>query len=310
MAFDHVLYYTGALTGAYVIRNAVSFFYPYLRPSSLHRYLRDHQGQKSWALITGASDGIGLGFAQELCAHGFNVILHGRNAEKLSGVRARLAAEYPKVEIRTIIADAASPTLSSIDDIVASLQDVYLTVLINNVGGTHGLDPDWKTVEAHTGKEVDNVINTNLRFATHLTRALLPTLERNEPSLILNTGSLAETGIPWVSVYSATKAYMNAFTNALGLELKGLKRDIEVLGITAGSVKSGQNAGKPSLMVPDGLTMARAALAKVGCGRANVRAYLPHALQFAALDALPVSLSNTILISIAKDLADRKAKEW
>jgi NAD(P)-dependent dehydrogenase (short-subunit alcohol dehydrogenase family) len=72
----------------------------FLYPSTLDRYLRDYQGEKSWALVTGSSDGIGKGIAHELCSHGFNVVLHGRNAEKLSRVQSSLLAEYPNVQVR------------------------------------------------------------------------------------------------------------------------------------------------------------------------------------------------------------------
>ena len=93
----------------------------FLYPSTLDRYLRDYQEEKSWALVTGSSDGIGEGIAHELCSRGFNVVLHGRNAEKLSRVQASLLAGYPKVQIRKVIADAESFTTSAIDDIFANL---------------------------------------------------------------------------------------------------------------------------------------------------------------------------------------------
>jgi hypothetical protein len=52
-------------------RTSAMFYFLY--PSPLHRYLGNQQGKSSWALVTGASDGIGEGFAHELCSHGFNV---------------------------------------------------------------------------------------------------------------------------------------------------------------------------------------------------------------------------------------------
>jgi 17beta-estradiol 17-dehydrogenase / very-long-chain 3-oxoacyl-CoA reductase len=68
------------------------------------------------------------------------VVLHGRHVEKLARVQEALRAEYPKSEVRIVVADAASFTASTIDDIVASLQDINITVLINNVGGIRALD--------------------------------------------------------------------------------------------------------------------------------------------------------------------------
>jgi short subunit dehydrogenase-like uncharacterized protein len=80
----------------------------FLYPSALHRYLCDRDGRKTWAQVTGASDGIGEGFVNELCSHGFNVVLHGRNAEKLTRVQEALRAEYPKSEVHIAIADTGS----------------------------------------------------------------------------------------------------------------------------------------------------------------------------------------------------------
>lgn len=88
------------------LKNAAMLYFLY--PSALHRYLRDHHGRKSWALVIGASNGIGEGFAYELCSHGFNVVLHGRHVEKLTRIQEALRAEYPKSKVRIVVADAAS----------------------------------------------------------------------------------------------------------------------------------------------------------------------------------------------------------
>ena len=245
----------------------------FLCPSTLDRSLRDYQGEKSWALVTGSSDGIGKGIAHELCSHGFNVALHGRNAEKLSRVQASLLVEYPKVQVRKVIADAGSFTTSAIDDIVASLQDVHLAVLVNNVGGMAALDADFKTLEEYTAKEVDAVINVNPLFTTQLTRALLSTLQRNEPSLIMSIGSITEGGMPWLSVYSTAKAYIHAFSKALSLELKANRHKVEVLGIQVGASGRNQKNASTSFFV------FLQSHGPISLGSANVTGYWPHELQ-------------------------------
>src|SRR5271154_6519096 len=108
----------------------------FLYPSTLGRYLRDYQGEKSWALVTGSSDGIGKGIAYELCSHGFNVVLHGRNAEKLSRVQASLLAEYPKVQVRKVITDA--PPLQS-----TTLLQICKTSTIRSSSITSVERPPW-----------------------------------------------------------------------------------------------------------------------------------------------------------------------
>src|ERR1700753_2924849 len=75
------------------------FYQLFLRQSSLNRYLSDPDGRPTWALVTGASDGIGLGIAQELCARDVNVVLHGRDPTKLARVAKELTAMFPKRKI-------------------------------------------------------------------------------------------------------------------------------------------------------------------------------------------------------------------
>ncbi|KAL9112670.1 MAG: hypothetical protein Q9187_007730, partial [Circinaria calcarea] len=186
--FEKSLYCLGILTTCYYFLRFFQFIYLFIRPSSLPRYLRR---PSSWALITGASSGIGFGFAQELCSRGFNVILHGRNPNKLERLQAELQRQFPDRSIRIAIADAVqSKVASSIEDIVSSLRDLQLTVLINNIGGITGMaPPPFKTLAAYTAQEVDETIKVNAGFATQITRALLPVLQKNQPSLILNIGS-------------------------------------------------------------------------------------------------------------------------
>lgn len=90
-----------------------------------------------WALVTGASDGIGVGFAEELASQGFNVILHGRNAEKLQTVSETLQAQFPGRKFKILVLDAVQDA-GNVDKIQAALaefKDLNLKVLINNVGG-------------------------------------------------------------------------------------------------------------------------------------------------------------------------------
>jgi 17beta-estradiol 17-dehydrogenase / very-long-chain 3-oxoacyl-CoA reductase len=71
---------------------------------------------------------------------------------------------------------------------------------------------------------IDIVLNTNIHFMTHLTQIMLPGLKRCTPSLIINVGSMSELAMPYITVYSATKAYMSTFTKLLTrrCEPKGL----------------------------------------------------------------------------------------
>ncbi|PNS21752.1 hypothetical protein CAC42_1606 [Sphaceloma murrayae] len=277
----------GLLTSSYIAYSTTSFLWQYLRPSSLLRY-QHKKPFTTWALVTGASDGIGLGFAEALLSKGFNVILHGRNAEKIAGVKARLEAQYPSGQVLTVIADATSPDadIASIVSTVRSLPGP-LTILINNVGGIP-VGEKYESLDDAEVSTVDGLINVNLRFPTQLTKALIPILQENEPSLVMNIGSATgQLGMPYLCVYSGSKAYNLRWSQALGAEMLAQGKNVEVLGILVGNVMSGTNKIGADFFTCDSRTMAEAALARVGCGKSSVWGYWKHHLLFQTLEALP-----------------------
>lgn len=207
-----------------------------------------------------------------------------------------------------MVADTASFTAKTIDDLVAGLQDVRLTVLVNNVGGVSAVDRNYKRLGSHSHQDVDAMVNLNQHFTTQLTRALLPALQRNQPSLILNTGSFSHVGMPYLSVYSGTKAYLRAWSKALDLELKAEQHAVEVLYVTVGAVQSGRNRPKTSLFVPSSQDMAHAALLRVGCGSTEVTGYAPHAFQFAPMKFLPSALAGWMLTLDLKGRLEQEEK--
>jgi 17beta-estradiol 17-dehydrogenase / very-long-chain 3-oxoacyl-CoA reductase len=277
----------GSLAILTTIYKLSHFFYPYVRTGSLKKY---NNNGGAWALVTGSSDGIGQAIAHELCSKGFNIILHGRNPTKLSSVQASLSASFPKTQFRIFVADAGAPTevrSAAIQDLVASTKDLKLTVLVNNVGGTAAMAVDFLTFKDHTTKEIDDLVLINMLFTIHLTHALLPLLSQQPAALILNTGSSSHTGMPYMSVYSPTKAYLSAWGNALSIEMESEGLEIEVLTVLSGNTQSGQDKREASLFRPTSATFAKAALDKVGCGRTVVAGYIWHGLQTASMGLLP-----------------------
>jgi len=259
-----IFYLLGAATSLYLVWQLALHLLTFLRSSDLPRYL--HEGKESWALVTGSSDGIGLGFAQELCKNGFNVILHGRRREKLLDVKARLNVEFPSVKIRILVIDALEP-ITSLDDLVSELADIHLTVLVNNVGGQpNHIAPVYQSFRDFTSVQVDQLINLNARFAVQLTRVLLPILERNGPSLIMNISSVATVGMPYLSIYVGTKGLINTFTKALNSEMRAEGKNVEVIGILGGKIVSASNNVQTNFFTPTSREMARAARPESAAG--------------------------------------------
>lgn len=258
----------GILTTTYILSKLLLFLHLHLRPSSLPRYAH---GPQPWALVTGASDGLGFALAHELCRRGsFSIILHGRNADKLSLARSRLAAAFPGCSFRVWIADATADPARPIAHLLSAIiapDNLRLTTLVNNVGSTAGfVSADFKPFAAHTPGEI-----AALRAAN---AALLPVLVRNGPALVLNVGTTGLAGAPYLSVYAATKAYVGAWSFGLKAEMAAEGLDVEVHAVLSGSTQSNQNRKPVGLFRPSAETWARAAVGKVGCGRAVVTPYV------------------------------------
>ena len=290
-AASNVLFYIGVATCAYLLFRMGRVLVHFARPPVLHRYL--HPTEDTWALVTGASDGIGRALAHELCARGFHVILHGRNEAKLQGVQAALRRAHPARATRLYVADAVRA--AACDDFVQSLEPgLRLTVLVNNVGGGGALPTPLLALAAHTPDMVAGVLALNAGFTARLTAALLPVLGRQPPALVVNVSSLTRMGMPLLAVYAGAKAFLVSFSEALQAEVELLGQTIDVHCIEVGQVET-TGANPVSFFNPDPRTFARAALDRVGKGDVTQYGYWPQALQITALKLLPASLRRKIV---------------
>ena len=182
------------------------------------------------ALITGASSGLGAEFARQLAPYARELILVARRNERLEELASELRGIHPELTVRTYCADLAREDLRT--QLVAWLQkeDIAVDFLINNAGiGDHGKfqDGDWNRVLA--------MLDVNIAALTHLTHLLVPGLLRGGRAAILNVSSVAGFfPLPHMAVYSATKAYVTSFSEALALELR--PRGITVTALCPGPV--------------------------------------------------------------------------
>ena len=149
---------------------------------------------------------------------------------------------------------------------------------------------------------VDGLININARFTSHITRLLLPLLLRRPRSLIMNISSAAEQGMPCLSVRSGTKSYITTWNKALTAGMTAENRNVEALGIVIGCVHTTNNSHPLSTFHPRAETFAKATMARVGCGKASVCGYLPHALQIKFLSFFPGWVARKVVIDTRRRL--------
>ncbi|KAI0134137.1 short chain dehydrogenase [Xylariales sp. AK1849] len=300
--------------GAFVVittaYRVLSFIWLYTRPSNLHKYLHATSAKPAWALVTGASDGIGKALAHELAAQGFNVVLHGRNAPKLEGVKGELSKQHPALSFRILLSDAHECHVDPdkwLSEIVRTLEDINLTVLVNNAGG--GTHPAFGRLEEFPYQQILDTVHLNAMFPTLITAALIPMLVNNGPGLIVNICSLADNGLPLTSFYGGAKSSNHVTSLALWREMKLEKRNVEVIAHRVGMVTGTQHVKKnTSIMGPSPRTMARAILAKTGCGRKSVIPYWAHGLQHVMLGVMPEWAVDRALIDTMTGLRDEEGE--
>lgn len=308
------LYTTCAIVGAstlgYLGLQTLSALRYHLHSSKLQRY---HHGSEAWALVTGASDGIGLAFANELAEQGFNVILHGRNEAKLKKVLSELEPKY-KTSFKVLVLDATTPAGPKFDETVLSVvKGLNLTVLIHNVAGDGGVEVQMPWFESISATKCDGYINVNARFPTQLTRLLLPQLVKSQPGLMIFVSSaVTELTTPGVGLYTATKHYVEAFTKCLDLELRLNGHDIELKSLTTGMVataSSGRNEKDASFTMPTTRTFVKASLGKVGWGSPRITPYFGHWVQFGMFKKLPHWLQETLITRMSRKVQEQMAKK-
>lgn len=169
-----------------------------------------------WALITGASSGIGKALAYAFAARGYNLFLTARNELSLRQVAADCGAKF---SVAAEIHPADLSDLGAVDRLMGALAAPprRFEILVNNAGfGVHG---------EFRGTAIDHelgLVNLQVDATLKLTKALLPGMLSRRSGRILNVASLYSFApVPFQSVYAASKAFMLSFTLALSAELKG-----------------------------------------------------------------------------------------
>ncbi len=168
----------------------------------------------SYALLTGASQGIGEAMARDLASRGYNVILVARRQEVLDRIAAELKAQH-EVDAIALAADLAKE--ADVDRVIEFMADKGISIIVNSAGiASFGkfMDQDWD----YETKQFD----LNGKAVHRLTRAALDQMLPRRSGAICNVGSAAgNVSIPNNATYVFTKAGVNAFTEALHYELKG-----------------------------------------------------------------------------------------
>jgi short-subunit dehydrogenase len=176
---------------------------------------RQSMADHEWALITGASAGIGVELARLFAADGYSLVLVARRADRLQALADELSAAHgTRVEVLPMDLAAAGAS-QALHDAVAA-KGIVLHTLVNNAG--FGLRGPFHALPADRQSEM---MQLNMVALTELSRLFLPGMIERRRGGILNVASMAafQAG-PYMAVYYATKAYVLSLSEALHEEAK------------------------------------------------------------------------------------------
>lgn len=182
---------------------------------------------EKWAIITGASSGIGRALAFEFAENGFNVFLTARNEKTLSEIAEECERRFA---VKSEVFSADLSDSDSIDNLIRAISDKKIDVLVNNAGfGVKG-----EFAETSIDDEL-KLLNVQIAAPLKLTKAVLPQMISRKSGKILNIASVYSfSPVPMQSVYSASKAFILNFSAALQNEVKDTNVQVSVVcpGIT------------------------------------------------------------------------------
>ncbi|KAF8591930.1 NAD(P)-binding protein [Ramaria rubella] len=289
----------GVFLGIPIVYRLLSFIWIYfIRPSSVDNYLT---GPAPYALITGASDGIGKAVAKELSRRGFNLILHGRNEEKTRKVVEEIRAMRGDRDVRYFLADATKSN-HNFDEMLEPFKDLNITIVLNNVGGS----PVKPTrLDEWPEDDVLSIVRWNALFSLLLMRTILPQLRRSSGrTLVMNVGSFAgDISPPRLSVYAASKRFSEFLGRGLSVDERYFTRTgVEFMYLVVGQVATNAMRQPNSLVCPSTDTFARAVVNRIGCGRRRIAPYYFHAISHWFVEAASIDLGEWVVAQAMKAL--------
>jgi uncharacterized protein len=259
----------------------------------------------TYALITGASSGIGLELAKIMAEKGHNLLLVARREPELLALKQQLESKN-KVKVEVLAMDLSKP--QSAKSLYDYCQQKQLTIdcLINNAG--YG---DYGKFDASKADTYQNMLQLNIMCLTELTSLFIKDMKARGNGRILNVGSIAAfLPMPNLAVYAASKAFVMQFTEALSFELRGSGVSATLLspGVTETGFVSRANMGvaanaKNGLM--DAKTVALAGYNAMMAGKLNVTPGWKNKLMTFGSKTLP---SREALLKIASSVVKDTSK--
>ena len=191
-----------------------------------------------YALVTGASRGIGRALALQLARRGYDLLLVARSGDQLTALAQEIGTRHQR-QAHVLATDLAAPGAAETVAAWALAQTDQLAVLVNNAG--YGL---WGRFEQLGLAGQQDMLQLNMHLPVALTHALLPALHRAPKGYLLNVASTAAyQAVPSLTLYAASKAFLLSFSRGLRYELKSSNVSVSCLSPGATTTSFADRAG-------------------------------------------------------------------
>ena len=250
-----------------------------------------------WAIVGGASEGLGRAFATELARRAVHVVLVARRPGPLEALAADITA-IGTVKARTVAADLA--TSAGHDAVAEAVADLDVGLVVANAA--------FSPIGSFVDTPLDDLLralDVNCRSAVRLARSHLPLMQaRGSGGLVLMSSLAGLQGSPGLSTYAATKAFLTTLAEGLWFELRPL--GVDVVGCCAGAVATPGLAAASTRRAPGTLppeVVARATLDALGSRCRLVPGSVNRVAAFAMVGVLPRRAAVAIMAKASSGLA-------
>lgn len=252
--------------------------------------MRSFGPRGSWALITGASDGIGKEYASSLAKAGYNLILVSRTKSKLDAVSSSITSTHSSIRVESLAMDFGANLDSDYASLASLIRDKDIAILINNVGQSHSIPVTFAETQP---AEMNNIITINCTATLRVTQLVLPSMLTRKHGLVLTMGSFGGLcPTPLLATYSGSKAFLQQWSNALASEVA--PSGITVYLVHSYLVTSAMSKiRRSSVTVPSEKEFVKAVLSKIGRRGGSIgyaysgSPFWSHGLMVAAIQMVP-----------------------
>lgn len=223
--------------------------------------LRSFGPKGSWAVVTGASDGLGKEFSFQLARAGFNVMLVSRTSSKLTSLAEEISSTNPSVQTKTVSMDFARNDDADYERLKSLVAGLDVAILVNNVGKSHDIPTPFALTPED---EMADIITINCHGTLRVTQLVVPGMMHRKRGLVLTMGSFGGLlPTPLLATYSGSKAFLQQWSSALGSELEPYGITVELVQaylITSAMSK----VRRTSATIPNPRAFVRSVLNKIG----------------------------------------------